>query len=159
MIEQVLRELNDYFFRSSCNGTNIAADGVTVDDVSAFTVNQYILVNGSRINDGVYKIKAIVNADKKLMADGLQVESGEFNVYGLAIPKAVLDLATEIEAYIAKNPDGIAAETLGDYSVTYGGGRGSNDFSWKSVYRSRLAAFRQVFMKFPVNWCSYDSRY
>ena len=150
MIEQVLRYLNNYFIYDKASATSVLPDGILSSDPEVYMAGQYVYVSGSVLNDGVYKITAIEG--NKLVIDGtMNPESGRsFHVYGLAIPKSVLDIAKEIEAYNEANPNGIKSESLGDYSVSYGGSSsvsGSSD--WVTVFYAKLAPFRKVYLNLP----------
>lgn len=143
MLESVLRYLNNYFINDYCDATACLADGVTVDHPEKFVANQYIKIDGTKLNDGVYKILSI--SGHKLVVSSLIAETSDFCVWGLAIPKTVLDIVTEITAYNSDNSGNIKSETLGDYSVTFD----TTDSSWVGAFKSRLASYRKVFLIKP----------
>lgn len=144
MLYEVLQYINDYRIDDYCDLVEIETDGLLVSDVSKFIANQYILIMGSKLNDGVYQITSIVG--NKLMVSDLLAEVPSCYVYGLAIPRQLLSLVSEIEAYNLKS-SGVASESLGDYSVNYGNENG--DVSWIVAYRKRLAPFRKVYLNIP----------
>lgn len=153
MIQEILEDIRNYYLKTHSIGTKVESDGVTVNNIDEFVINQYVWINNSILNDGVYKIAGI--SSNKLLIDGLQAEEkDDFDVHGLAIPKIVLDLVSDIEAYNTENPNGIASETLGDYSVNYAGDQNGNA-SWKNVFAKRLSALRKVYLHKGIR---YDSR-
>jgi len=131
MIETVLKEINNYFIKTDGVITSMEIDGF--NSINTFFVGQYVKIEGSTLNDGVYKIASKVGS-KYTTLEALKVEDAVAYVYGLAIPMAVLDLSTKI----ASQSVGIKSESLGDYSVTY-------DDGWKNTYRNELAQWRQVY--------------
>jgi len=153
MIEQILQEIRNYYIVDGGWASKVDADGLIVNDAGIYMPGAYVWVVGSVINDGVYKVIGIEG--NKLTVDGsLQAEMIErrYRVYLLGIPKAVLDLAEEIMAYNDKNASGVKSESLGDYSVSYGGS--AEDGSWVSVFKKRLAPYRKAYLNLPthVRW-------
>jgi hypothetical protein len=150
MIEQVLQEIRNYYLIDGVFGEKVEADGLKVSDAGIFMAGAYVYVVGSVMNDGVYKILSIDEATNKLTLEGaLQAEMIErkYRVYLLGIPKPLIDLVDEISAYNTNNPNGVKSESLGDYSVSYGGS--GEDGSWKSVFKSRLAPYRKAYLNLP----------
>lgn len=152
MLQEVLQYINDYHINSYCDLLSVETDGFNVSKVSDFVANQYVLVVGSKLNDGVYQISSIVG--NKLMVSGLLAETTDCYIYGLAIPKVLLNLVTEIEVFNLKT-NGVTSESLGDYSVSYTTENG--DTSWITVFRKRLSTFRKGFLNIPRktddSWC------
>ena len=147
MLYEVLQYINDYRIDDYCDLVEIEADGLIVSDVTKFIANQYVLIIGSKINDGVYKVSSIVGNKLFIEVDfDLTPEVPECFVYSLAIPRQLLNLVSEIEAYNLKS-SGVSSESLGDYSVNYGNENG--DVSWIVAFRKRLAPFRKVYLNIP----------
>lgn len=147
MIENVLRYLNRYFPRSAETLTAVVADGITGNFTQTYVVGQYILLKDTILNDGVYRI-CEVEANKLTLDATLLPESISAIVYGLAIPKAVLELVTEISTYT--QAENVANEKIDDYSIAYTNGSG-----WQSAYKSRLASWRAVYLDletFTLGW-------
>jgi hypothetical protein len=98
--------------------------------------NQYFRVVGSVFNDGVYKYPAEDMVD--------EVFEGE--VHAMAVPKAVIDLSTEIDAWCVNNPpSAYASEAFGGYSRTLATSSGTGvPVSWQDVFRGRLNAWRKL---------------
>ncbi len=130
MLEQILKNINNYFKKSSGVITEIQADGfISYDE---FFLGQYVKIEGSILNDGVYRIKE-KQGDKYITYEDLQVENNISYVYGLAIPREILRLSEQVENHVK----GIKSETLGDYSVTYD--------DWKVAYKEELSRWRKVY--------------
>lgn len=149
MIEQVLREINCFYIRSSDSVTAIGENTLTVGNGSKFVAGQYVYVQGSVLNDGIYRIASVDGNVLGIVGSVMMVEASVVGwIYGLAIPKDLLAIIDEIKTYqlsVSGNAQNIASETLGDYSVTYGGG--SN--SWTEVYKKRLMPYKHIYLDLP----------
>ena len=139
MLEQVLMHLKNWFLVPGGihEGTYTIEDGgITLP----FLVNgQYFRICGSVFNDGLHKYPA----------SDLKVETFEGNVWALAVPQAVIDLATEIESWQAKNGDASVSpyqsESFGGYQYSKATDSASGGaVTWKSAFRSRLNAWRKL---------------
>ena len=144
MIENVLREIRNFFIKDSEIVYGIESDGIVVS--GAFMANQYVFVKGSIMNDGVHKITSVV-ADKIMIA-GLVAEPTTIHLYALAIPKVIIDLTAEIEAYNEANTNGVVSESLGDYSVTYASDGGVE--TWQTAFKGKLNPYRRVYLDWYV---------
>ncbi len=136
MLEEVLRHLNNYFVVK--DGVHIGKYEISSSalDLDFLHENQYFRVVGSVFNDGVHQYPT----------DGLVDETFNGEVWALAIPKAVVDLSTEIRAWDASNPpSAYVSEAFGGYSRTLAtsGGTGA-PVSWQDVFRGRLNAWRKL---------------
>lgn len=139
MIERILLEINNFFIKTTQRkSATIDSNTLIFDSAVTLIVGQYVCIRGSVLNDGVYKITEIVGNVYTL--DGtLQDETGTFFIYGLAIPKALLDIEAVIVA--SGSMSGVASESLGEYSVSYG-----TNGSWQEVYRNQLNPYRKPFL-------------
>ena len=141
MIDAVLNYLNRHFPISLETGLmSIVTDGIEYLFAENYLVGQYINIYGSILNDGTYKIISV--APGKLTLDAVMLpESNDIELYGLAIPKAVLDTVAEIEAYTAKAPTyNIESESQGKRSIKF-----KNGSSWDAAFASKLAPYRAMF--------------
>ena len=151
MIEQVLRSINNFFIQFTRSVTTIAAGKITVDNPDDFVVGQYVYLDQTLLNNGIYQITKIEGNELTITATiavAAEAEAENAIVHGLAIPKAVLAIAVEIEAYNTANPNNLVSKTLGDYSVTQATGQ-SGDASWVAVFGSRLNQWRKVYLTIP----------
>lgn len=136
MLEQVLRYIRNWFPASFHNGTFFVENGAI--DLPFMQNGQYFRIVGSVFNDGVYQYPAT-----------LKDETFNGSVWALAIPKAVLDIVSDIEEWNAKNADRVnspyQSESFGGYSYTLksenGAGGGA---TWQSAFASRLNAWRKL---------------
>ena len=153
MIEQVLQAINNYYVDDHCDLTQIFLDGVNVKRPDKFVEGQYILVLGSKMNDGVYTVLNIGGNKLTLdvAVDLVPELTKNMVACSLSIPKAILNLADEIQAYNAKNDGSVASESLGDYSVTYGEGA-----TWITVFRNKLAPYKKAYLNLPYKRFDYD---
>lgn len=149
MIEQVLRYINNFYLYDKATGQSVELNGFISNDYEIYLPGQYIYVVGTVLNDGVYLIESIDTLTGKLVTDKpLEPESGRrFMIYAMRVPKALQDLVKEIEAYNIKNPEGVKSESLGDYSVTYGGNQITS--SWQASFSAKLAPYKKVYLNLP----------
>ena len=139
MLEQVLTHLNNWFLVPGGihEGTYTIEDGsITLPFLQA---NQYFRICGSVFNDGLHQYPA----------SDLKAETFEGTVWALAVPQAVIDLASEIEAWQKKNGDASAspyqAESFGGYSYSKATDSASGGaVTWQSAFRSRMNAWRKL---------------
>ena len=139
MLEQVLMLLKNWFLVPGGihEGTYTIEDGGIA---LPFLANgQYFRICGSVFNDGLHQYPA----------SDLKAETFEGAVWAMAVPQAVIDLATEIEAWQKKNGDASVSpyqsESFGGYSYSKAidsalGGA----VTWQSAFRSRLNAWRKL---------------
>ena len=136
MLEQVLRHLNNYFIVKDGvhKGTFEVSSGTL--DLDFLQNGQYFRIVGSVFNDGVYQYPASKLTD--------EVFDGEIDA--MAVPKAVIDLSTEVGAWCTNNPpSAYVSEAFGGYSRTraVSGGTGA-PATWEDVFRTRLNAWRKL---------------
>ena len=139
MLEQVLMHLKNWFLVPGGihEGTYTIEDGGIA---LPFLANgQYFIIFGSVFNDGLHQYPA----------SDLKAETFDGTVWALAVPQAVIDLATEIEAWQTKNGDASVSpyqsESFGGYSYSKATGSASGGaVTWQSAFRSRLNAWRKL---------------
>jgi hypothetical protein len=137
MLDHVLAYLRNYCEVGYIYGTFEIKDGTL--SLPEVLNGQYFKIVGSVFNDGVHQNPA----------GNLTDEAFTGVVWTLAIPKAVLDIVTEVEAWQEKN--GTAAsglyqsESFGGYSYSLKSGNGSSDgYSWQNAFASRLNRWRKI---------------
>ena len=139
MLEQVLMHLKNWFLVPGGihEGTYTIEDGGIA---LPFLANgQYFRICGSVFNDGLHQYPA----------SDLKAETFDGAVWALAVPQAVIDLATEIEAWQTKNGDASVSpyqsESFGGYSYSKSTDSASGGaVTWQSAFRSRLSAWRKL---------------
>ena len=161
MLNAVIKYLNNYFFeytytvpkyQFTVDCTFTASDTITGDFTDTFIVGEYILVKGTRVNDGIYKVTAnggtslTVDAtlDITISTESTEVETTLTKMY---IPDELIELIAEIKTYNTNTTDGIVSESQGERSVTYGTSSGGGSTGWKSAFSDRLSTYRKL------RWC------
>jgi hypothetical protein len=161
MLNAVLRELNNYFYRYtlgvktlqfSVDSTFTATDTITGVFADTFVVGEYVQIYGSRVNDGVYLISAIDDSSMTIDATLDIVIKAESTAVTctftkLFIPPDVVQLIADIKTYDTNIETGIRSESQGERSVTYGGGSSTSASGWKDAFASNLSTYKKV------RWC------
>lgn len=148
MLSELCRELKNWFDRGQPKilGDFTISDGHFDRRIAdKLQYNQYFRIIGSVFNDGVY-----------LYNQNLQLVDETFHgaVWLMAVPKEIIDLATEIGEWQAKygGVDSAAmspfnSESFGGYSYSKstGGGVGSQSAtSWQSAFANRMNRWRKI---------------
>lgn len=137
MLDNVLAYLRNYFPAWYQYGTFEVKDGsITVPELAD---GQYFRIVGSVFNDGVHQYPA----------DDLTDETFTGTVWGLAVPKDLLDIVKEVEEWQEKNGTAVSgpyqSESFGGYSYSLkSGSGGSGGFSWQSAFSPRLNRWRKI---------------
>ena len=139
MLEQVLMHLNNWFLVPGGihEGTYTIEDGGIA---LPFLANgQYFRICGSVFNDGLHQYPSVY----------LRNETFDGSVWALAVPKAVIDLAFEIEEWQKKNGDASVSpyqsESFGGYSYSKATDSASGGaVTWQSAFRGRLNNYRKL---------------
>ena len=139
MLEQVLMHLKNWFLVPGGihEGTYTIEDGGIA---LPFLANgQYFRICGSVFNDGLHQYPS----------SDLKAETFEGNVWALAVPQAVIDLAAEIEAWQTKNGDASVSpyqsESFGGYQYSKATDSANGGaVTWQSAFRSRMNAWRKL---------------
>ena len=144
MLTELCQELRNWFDRARYSGTfQIENGSLTADFLQD---GQYFRVCNSVFNDGVWRYP---NSE-------MRDETFEGEVWALAIPKEILELAPQIEAWRDKYENAASAalspfqsESFGGYSYTKAsGGSGQNGstaaVNWRSTFASSLNRWRKI---------------
>ena len=133
MLEMVLAHLHNWFVREKHAGTFVILDGVP--DVT-LADGQYYRIVGSLFNDGLHK------RGEELMRD--EVFCGE--VWALAVPCAVIEIAEEIEQWLIKNPEtDKLSESFGGYQYQREARDGGAVGGWVAAFGNRLNQWRKPY--------------
>ena len=146
MLSKLCKELNNWFDRGQprIHGTIEIRDGKIVNDSfrSLIQNDQYFRIIGSVFNDGVYKNTTLLE---------LTDETFTGAIWLMAIPKDVIDLATEISDWITKYGDTVnspfQSESFGGYSYSKASGSsnsGSANPTWQSTFANQLNRWRKI---------------
>ena len=140
MLEEVLRYVNNRFECGKSLG-RFKVEGGSLDVVGLLD-GQYFWVEGSVFNDGLHRFPA----------DDMTDEEFDGAVVWLAVPRALSDIADEIEAWNAENASVVdsplASESFGGYSYTKasGGAQGNEApaAAWQVHFGARLRQWRKL---------------
>lgn len=143
MLNEICQELKNWFDNGQPRiyGAFEISGGhiVDTDFLEKIKTNQYFRIVGSTFNDGVYKY-----ADSLVLTDEVFVGS----VWLMAVPKEVVDLATEVSQWITKYDDTLttpySSESFGGYSYTKATAASGGNVSWQSVFASKLNKWRKL---------------
>lgn len=159
MLNAVLKYLNNYFFQYS-NGTKkytftkdttfTTNDTLAGDFTDTFIAGEYILVEGTRLNDGVYLISSITDSEITIDATLDRTIKTEAEVSTtltkLYIPDDLLDIIAEIKTYNTNVTDGVSSESQGNRSISYSSD-GTGSSGWKNAFASKLSTYKKL------RWC------
>ena len=162
MLNETLEYLNNYFFEyTSGNSATVkyknyayskaltftSADTIEGDFTDTFIVGEYIYIENSRLNDGVYLISAIDDTSITIDTTIDITVSTEAEVTCLItkcyIPKQLVSLIAEIKTYNTDSTTGVASESQGNRSVSYTDGSSE----WQNAFKGRLSAYKKL------RWC------
>lgn len=146
MLSEICQELRNWFNRNQpiIHGAFEIKNGKVVDTdfTSVIQTNQYFRIVGSVFNDGVYKYTNDLQLTDELFVGAIWL---------MAIPKEVIDLASEIAAWKTKYADVISSpyqsESFGGYSyskASAASGSNASGPSWQSVFANQLNKWRKI---------------
>ena len=145
MLYEICEHLHNFFDTRDGEFIDRTADTFTISNgvisplSSSLIAGQYIRIVGSLLNDGIYLLPS------NLTIASLVNETFTGAVFGLAIPKDLVTLDSEITAYVAANPaSGYVSESFGGWSGTKATGANGAPLSWKSVFAARLNRWRKL---------------
>ena len=129
-------ELRNYFETEKRFGT-FTISGGSISPSDFLQDGQYFRIVGSVFNDGVHRHPA----------HDLTDETFDGAVWAMAVPPAVIDLATEIEEYNKSDvgkPSPYISENFGGYGYTKATGSNGKVLTWKSVFADALNRYRKL---------------
>ena len=136
MLEAMLTHLHNWFPARNGKhaGAFVIASGALSPDVELVS-GQYYRIRGSVFNDGLHRIDG---------GEALTDEAFTGEVWALAIPKAVQELAEEIASWRESNPEtDKTSESFGGYSYSRGQSASGGVGGWQAAFASRLSAWRR----------------
>ena len=138
MLEQVLMNIRNWFPVKGGihSGTFTIKDGgITLPFLAE---GQYFRIVGSVFNDGLYQYPAADLTDETFTG----------SVWALAVPKAVIDLADEIQKWQEKNGEAASgiyqSESFGGYQYSKQTASDGGQLTVWSVFRKRLNQWRKL---------------
>lgn len=135
MLEELLVEIHNWFECDYLAGELTVMDGELTLPHGFVKKGQYYRIVGSVFNDGLHQYPTSDLTD--------EVFDGE--VWALAVPKAVVDIATEIDVWRKANPDSAyTSESFGGYSYTKAAASDGMPVRWQDAFRRRLNRWRKL---------------
>lgn len=143
MLNELCLEIKNYFDKGLPKflGKIVIEGGrITNEDFNeAIKPNQYFRIVGSIFNDGVYCFKEDLT---------LEDETFDGGVWLMAVPKAVVDIAKEIEDWQKDNASALdspyQSESFGGYSYTKKSGANGGNLRWQDIFATRLSMYRRI---------------
>ncbi|MHA1302990.1 MAG: hypothetical protein ACTSPI_04735 [Candidatus Heimdallarchaeaceae archaeon] len=132
-----------YLYQYSRDIEFTTTNTLTGDFADTYLAGEYIRIQGSRLNDGIYLIDTINDTTITIDATIDQIIRTEPEI-GIVlikahIPQDLITLISEIKTYNSTGIIPIAGESQGNRSVTY-----AKDSSWKSVYNGQLSIYKKL---------------
>ena len=135
MLEELLDTIHNWFDKDYLIGELSIVDGELVLPHQFLQECQYYRIVGSVFNDGLHQWPG----------DDLTDEEFEGEVWALAVPVAVVELANEIDAWCKANPESpYTSESFGGYSYTKGTAADGMPMRWQDVFRRQLNRWRKL---------------
>ena len=139
MLEQVLMNIRRWFPVEGGihSGTFTIKDGgITLPFLAD---GQYFRICGSVFNDGLHQYNVLDLTDETFTG----------TIWALAIPKAVIELADEIQKWQEKNGEASVSpyqsESFGGYSYSKAtDAETGGAVTWQSAFKQRLSAWRKI---------------
>ena len=140
ILSELCQELKNWF----CDEADIHYGEYTIADGALslpFLIDgQYFRIAGSVLNDGVYKYDSELELNDETFTGA---------IWAMKIPPSVVDLATEIDAWIEKNGEAVSSpyqsESWGGYSYSLkSGGAESGSVDWRTVFGGSLNRWRKL---------------
>ena len=139
MLEQVLMNIRNWFTVDGGihSGTFTIKDGgITLPFLAD---GQYFRICGSVFNDGLHQYNILDLVDETFTG----------TIWALAIPKAVIELADEIQKWQVKNADALSSpyssESFGGYSYSKAtDAETGGAVTWQSAFKQQLSAWRKI---------------
>lgn len=138
MLEQILAYLQNYFLvpNGVHSGTYTITDGQI--PLPFLRKGQYFRIFGSVFNDGLHRY-----------GDGMEFaladETFQGTIWALAIPRAVIDIANEIDVWKSQNVSDtpFVSESFGGYSYSRATNQRGKPVNWQDVFYDRLYPYRK----------------
>ena len=141
MLAELCKEIRNWFETDRIFNT-FTIENHTIDLSEFVQDGQYFRIVGSVFNDGVYQYPV---TDSTLLKD----ETFDGAIWPMAVPSAVIDLATEIGAWLGKYGAVVSSPYLSEswmgysYSKASGDANG-NSSTWQSAFAKRLNQWRKI---------------
>ena len=139
-LDDLCTELHNYFELTKLIGTFTIEDGVIAPLDYELQEGQYYRIIGSIFNDGVYCYSEGENCE-------LTNEVFTGAIWPMAVPPKVLELLSEIDAYVETHPEDsndLQSESFSGYSYAKAKTNSGKPYTWRDTYRARLNTWRKL---------------
>lgn len=144
MLEQILMEIHNWFrVRDKMDGIYLGTYTIENGGIALpfLKDGQYFRIIGSVLNDGLHRYGPTMEI--------LQDETFDGTIWALAIPKSVVNLASEISEWQKKYEAAINSpynsESFGGYSYSRAtDAETGGAITWQSAFRLRLNPYRKL---------------
>lgn len=135
MLYTIMKHLRNFFLTDVRKEGSFKIEGGMIS-LPFVEAGQYIMIEGSHFNDGVYKYPV----------SDLTNEAFEGTIVILNPPKEFLELVDDIKAYQdkAKGTEGIVSESFGGYTYTKSTNNAGNASGWSDAFKDRLNIWRKI---------------
>ena len=141
-MEEILNYINNYFAVSK-EENNFNINNNVIQVRGKYLQGQYIKLEGSILNDGIYKVETLV--DNTITIVGAINEEFEGVIYGLAIPKDILEITNKFEEQKEKIVNSIYdSESFGEYSYTLAKNSKGEIYTAIDTVKNDLKKYRQM---------------
>lgn len=137
MLYEIMKHIRNFFVR----GEKIQGEFHIEDGSISLPLldGQYFLIEGSILNDGVYRYP--IDVEVQMLPD----ETFFGTITPLAPPQDFISLCNEIEEYNNKVPASVyTSESFGGYSYQKATDKDGNVAGWQSAYKKRLDVYRKI---------------
>lgn len=144
MLNELCQELKNYFDKGQpkfYGKITIEGGHITDEEIlEKIVAGQYFRIVGSIFNDGVYCFNEELT---------LEDETFDGSIWLMAVPKAVLELAKDIEDWVeeygSKVTSPYQSESFGGYSYSKASGKsGGGAYSWQDAFAQRMNLYRRI---------------
>lgn len=137
MLYEIMKHLRNFFPSGIYKEGEFTIEDGTIS-LSFVKAGQFILIEGSTMNDGVYEYPCT----------NLKDETFTGTVAILMPPYALVSLAEEIKTYVEKSsatvPSAYVSESFEGMSRTRATTKSGGFADWKTVFRERLSTWRKI---------------
>lgn len=144
MLNELCLELKNFFDKGQPKfyGEIKIEDGAIQNEeiLEKISAGQYFRIVGSVFNDGTYCFNEELE---------LEDETFDGSIWLMAVPKAVLELAKDIEDWVNEYGSHVAnpyqSESFGGYSYSKASGKnGGGSLTWQDVFSQRMNLYRRI---------------
>lgn len=138
----VLNYIRNAFIKTIENGSFAIINGRLTGTKNKYITQQYIIIKGSILNDGLYQVTPSLTVANSL--------DEEFDgvIYGLAIPMLVIQISKEVRIYEESNPiqkSNIISTSWGGWSESKATGANGGNITWQELFDKKLMPYKKMF--------------